>query len=307
MQKSKASPMKNRLPLSNLQAFDAAARHASFAAAAQELNLSQAAISRQIKTLETHLDTALFHRSHRAVHLTAKGSELHQTVQLSLRLLGESFRSVRGRSDPDAIHLASDLSLAHFWLLPRLSRLQDIAGKTRISIMASDQEEECLADTIDIAIAYGTGRWPGFDSRLLIGEEVFAVCSPAYLDRLGPVAAPEDLLRGTFLHVVGGPSHWIDWPELFAGLGAGFDGGQGALEFNSMPLSIQAACAGQGIALGWKYLLDDLLESGSLVRPLPQAYRTDRGYHLLSRSGVQLHAPAARIVEWLMLQKAPGD
>ncbi|MEO0752333.1 MAG: LysR substrate-binding domain-containing protein, partial [Pseudomonadota bacterium] len=291
---------KNRLPLSNLQAFDAAARHESFAAAAEELNLSQAAVSRQIKTLESHLDAALFRRSHRAVHLTAKGSELHQTVQLSLRLLRESFRSVRRRSDHDTIHLASDLSLTHFWLLPRLSRLQDIAGKTRISIMASDQEEECLADTIDIAVAYGNGHWPGFDSRLLIEEEVFPVCSPAYLERLGPLSKPEDLLRGTFLHVVDGPSHWVDWPELFAGLGVRFDGGGGALEFNSMPLSIQAACAGQGIALGWKYLLDDLLDSGSLVRPVPNVYRTERGYHVLSRTGANLQKPARDIVEWLV-------
>jgi len=294
--------MKNRLPLSNLQAFDAAARHESFATAAKELNLSQAAVSRQIKSLESHLDTALFRRTHRAVHLTEKGSELHQTVQLTLRLLGKSFRSVRGRSDQDAIHLASDLSLTHFWLLPRLSRLQDIAGKTRISIMASDEEEECLSDTIDIAVAYGVGHWPGFDSRLLIDEEVFPVCSPAYQERLGTLNTPEDLLRGTFLHVVGGPPHWVDWPELFAGLGASFDGGEGALEFNSMPLSIQAACAGQGIALGWKYLLDDLLDSGSLVRPIPHVYRTERGYHVLSRTGANLHKPASDIVEWLVHQ-----
>ncbi len=302
MQIRKVKPMINRLPLSNLPTFDAAARHESFALAAKEMNLSQAAVSRQIKTLEDHLHTQLFVRSHRAVRLTKHGEELHQTVQLVLRLLGESIRNFGPRPDNTSIRIASDLAFAHFWLLPRLAQIQEAAGRMSISVMASDDEDECLADAVDISLAYGDGNWPGFTAHPLLEEDIFPVCSPGYLSSLGAVRKPADLLRGSFLHVGGGPATWVGWHEWFSHFNVEFSDVNKAFEFNSMPWSIQFACAGKGIALGWKHLLDDLLNDGSLVRPIPDSIRTGRKYYVLSRSDKHMNCETDNVCKWLAHQ-----
>lgn len=291
--------MRHILPLSNLPTFEAAARLQSFTLAAEELNLSQAAVSRQIKLLEDRLGLSLFERHHRAVVLTQNGQELHRTVGIALRLIGDTVEGLRPEKEQGSVNIATDLALAHFWLIPRLDFFQKSVRSLSISVTASDLEDECLANNVDLPILYGDGNWPGYESRHLLDEEIFPVCSQAYLDTLGTVSEPADLLHGKLLHVSGGPTTWVNWYEWLATMDVDVPKDNVGMELNSLPWSIQAACAGQGIALGWRYLVDDLLANGTLVRPIPHSMRTDRSYYLLFRHGSPLWNEFDEIYRWL--------
>ena len=275
--------IRNLLPLSTLPAFESAARHKSFTLAAKELNLSQAAVSRQIKHLEQRLGVDLFLRQHRAISLTENGEQLYRTVGVALRLIGDSARNLRPEHHSQSISVGTDLAFAHFWLIPRLDLFQNSSQAMSISVTASDNEQDCLRQGVDIPIMYGSGNWPGFDAHLLMDEEIFPVCSPSYLDNLGEVSQPADLLKGQLVHVKGGPVTWVSWQEWLGNYQLDIPPEAGGIELNSLPWTIQAACAGQGIALGWKYLLHDLLASRALVRPIPHSMCTDRHYYMLRR------------------------
>jgi len=277
--------MRNILPLANLPAFEAAARCESFTLAAEELNLSQAAVSRQIKHLEQRLGLALFERHHRSVALTKNGEELYRTVGISLRLIGDTVQNMQPDKEQGSVTIASDLAFSHFWLIPHLDYFQTPNHHFSISVTASDAEDDCLRSNVDLPILYGDGNWPGFDALHLMEEELFPVCSQSYLEGLGPLHDPEDLFRGKLLHVGGGPATWVNWSEWLANFNIDIPKDSAGIELNSLPWSIQAACAGRGIALGCRYLLDDLLANGTLIRPIPHTLSTARGYYFLIRQG----------------------
>ncbi len=299
--------MREIIPLSTLPAFEASARHESFKMAAEELNLSQAAISRQIKHLEDRLGIQLFERRHRAISLTSNGEQLHRTVGLALRLIGETVGNFRPERQNQSITITTDLAFAHFWLIPRLGIFQKSGDTPSISVMASDLEEDCLGANIDLPILYGDGNWSGYESRFLLDEEIFPVCSPSYLEHLGNPVKPEDILNGRLIHVLGGPTTWVSWGEWLAYHEVELPSERRDIELNSLPWTIQAACAGQGIALGWKYLCDDLLESGALVRPISDTLRTDRGYYLLLPHGSPMRKEFNGIYSWIMEQVSAED
>jgi len=292
--------MRSDIPLANLPAFEAAARHQSFASAADELNLSQAAISRQIKFLEDRLGVALFERSHRAVRLTAEGEQFYHTTCVALRLIGDTVDSIRPSIDSRSMNIATDLAFAHFWLIPRLGFLERTNENLNISVTASDVESDCLTSSVDLPILYGGGEWPGYEARFLLDEEIFPVCNRAYLESLKDPQVPADLLHATLLHVMGGPAIWVNWHEWLAEHRVEIPADSTGIMLNSLPWTIQAACNGQGIALGWKYLCDDLLANGTLVRPIPHSMKTNRGYYMLFRQGTSRRSEAERISDLII-------
>lgn len=267
--------------LSKLPAFEAAARHGSFVEAAQELHRSPAAISRQIRGLEEEIGLVLFERQHRRVSLSAEGAELLKSVELVMRLMDDALTALRPKPTGDAVRITTDLAFAHFWLLPRLGRLNTLVESSSFSVMASDSEGECLANRSDLPIAYGNGVWFGYKAHHLMDEVIFPVCSPTYLDTLGCPQAPGDLLRGTLLDVEGGPSTWVAWNEWLGHFSCRLSEDAERIAFSSLPWSIQLAQDGKGVALGWKYLVDPLIASGQLVRPIPHEMQTGRGYYVL--------------------------
>ena len=276
-------------PLEFLVAFEAAARLGSFTAAAEELNLTQAAISRQIRLLEQNLGRSLFTRAHRAVRLTGEGREFQHTVTLALSHIANAARGLRAVDDRAELTLAADQSVAALWLLPRLEDFQQTHGDLDIRLISSDLEADCLAEEVDLAIIHGDGSWPGFEAELLLDEEVFPVCSPAYLERHGAFDRPEALLERVLIDLDDDHWSWINWrvwlTEQNVGLpqdGTGA-GGLRRLVINSYPLILQAARDGLGVALGWKHLVDEPLAAGALVRPLQHTVVTELGYYLLTR------------------------
>jgi len=303
-------------PLEFLVAFEAAARLGSFTAAAEELNLTQAAVSRQIRLLEQNLGRQLFTRAHRAVRLTPEGRDFQHTVSLALSHVANAARGLRVVEDIAQLTVAADQSVAALWLLPKLEDFQGAHGDIDLRLISSDVEADCLAEEVDLAIVHGDGNWPGFEAELLLDEEVFPVCSPAYLERHGAIAQPADLLDRVLIDLDDDHWNWINWrvwlteqttdlPQTLSrdGTVAG-TGGLRRLVINSYPLIVQAARDGLGVALGWRHLVDEPLAAGALVRPLEQTVRTDLGYYLLVRRDREASPQAEAFRGWLRAQSA---
>ncbi|MFA3921070.1 LysR substrate-binding domain-containing protein [Ruegeria sp. 2012CJ15-1] len=286
--------------MTTLAAFEASARLRSFTRASEELFVTQAAVSRQIKILEQYLGVKLFDRTHRRIELTEAGQRFQHSVSVALDLLVNSAGSIRVENTPHDLTLGADLSMAHLWLMPRFHEFQELFPEISVNISASDSEKDCFKSGVDMALLYGDGNWPGFDATLLVSEEIFPVCAPGYLEASPPILEPNDFLEHTLLDLRGDRWDWVDWHQWFTEKKVPFSENMRSLGFSNLPLLVQAACAGQGIALGWDRLLDQQLEKGELVQPLKVSLKTGRGYFLVKRSGVKLTQEATILENWIM-------
>ncbi len=286
-------------PLGSLTAFEAAARHQSFTRAADELHLTQAAISRQIRLLEEDLGVALFTRANRRVRLTAEGRQMLHATAPALAQVANAAEQVRATGGGVRINVATDQSVAALWLAPRLGDFRRTYPDTAVRLIASDAVDDCLADANDIVILHGQGEWPGFENQLLFDEAVFPVCSPAFLDRHGPLAGPADLAGLPLIELEDDHWDWISWRVWLteAGVDAPAEGPR--LQINNYPLVLDAAARGEGVALGWKHLADGYIDDGALVRPIADAVATEAGYHVLLPMGRPVEPAVKAFADWL--------
>ena len=293
--------LKKRLPpLEPLVAFEAAARHLSFTRAAEELHLSQAAVSQQIRSLETSLEVRLFTRSHRAVQLTNEGREYLHTVAAMLRQLAGATMDIQNVEISRQLVLGCDQSFATQWLSPRIGDLQQLMPDVSLRIVASDDYAESLGPEVQVAILHGDGQWTGFDVYKLFDEEVFPVCSPAFS---GPAAGQdwvEWLLEAPLIDLADSHWNWMNWRLWLGGNDIDEPLANRRLQINSYPLVIEAACAGRGIALGWRYLVDDLIRDGRLHRPLANSLQTELGYYLICRKNLVTDPVVDALRGWLI-------
>lgn len=303
LQMPKKAPVTGKVlpPLDYLLAFEAAAKAQSFAQASKVLNISETAISRKVRLLEQHYDVPLFVRGHRSVSLTQQGAILLATVEKSLDLMRDVSRDMLAKHQANTVSISATNSVASLWLMPQLRKFNKSNGRIRISLVSSDSDAECLSDSMDLTILRGDGDWPGYDAQLLFGETVFPVCSPEYLKSNPKAAAPSALPELDLIEVTSSHAEWMTWHTWLSGNGISTSLMERAVAFNTYPLSIQAAVDGLGVALGWAHLVDPLLESGALVRPIHDvSVRTQSGYYLL-KSPSQKAFPERRIVEdWLL-------
>lgn len=297
----------NRLPpLDYLIAFEAAARLGGFTAAAARLNLSQAAVSRQIKLLEEHLGARLFHRRYRSVALTREGQAFLQHVSGALDQVEQGVAGLREAVERPQVSLAATQSVSTLWLMPRLPRLRRDHPDLDIHLVSTDIDAEALAGEHDLVILRGEGAWPDFEAELLLNEEVFPVCAPAY-------AAEQDLLslealrRCTLINVASHHPEWMDWSRWLKSQGMADVSEATSLTFNTYALSIQAAVDRLGVALGWRYLVDCHLAEGSLIKPLTESIRTRSGYFLLQRRGDAPSGASQMVRDWLFAEARAAD
>ncbi len=266
----KLTYMKRQLPpLNALRAFESAGRHLSFRKAAEELNVTPAAISHQVKALEAFCGAPLFRRLTRALLLTDAG-------QVALPLLGEGFdrlteaaAGMRSHEDGPLLTVSVGPAIAAKWLVPRLDRFRAAYPDLDIRIDATDRVIDFVRDTADVAIRYGGGIYPGLHADCLMNEVSSVVCSPRLLEGAHPLCTPADLRHHTLLHADwqfesdAAPS-WRMW-LLAAGV-RDIDATRG-LRFNQDSIALQAAIEGQGVALGSDILVNDDVAAGRLVRP----------------------------------------
>jgi len=293
--------LKQRLPpLEPLIAFEAAARLLSFTRAGEELHLSQAAISQQIRHLESSLQVKLFSRSHRAVQLTNEGREYQHTVVAILKQLAGATKDIQNVEFNQQLVLGCDQSFATQWLSPRIAQLRRLLPAVSLRIIASDNYDESLGPEVQAAILHGDGQWPGFYSERLFAEEVFPVCSPDYPHQQAQQDWTGWLLQAQLIDLADSHWNWMNWRLWLGGNNIDEPLGNRNLQINSYPLVIDAACAGQGVALGWDCLVDDLIATGRLVRPLNQSLQTEFGYYFICRENLREDPIILQLQQWLL-------
>jgi len=292
-------------PLDYLLAFEAAAEQNSFVGASTKLNISETAISRKVRLLEHHYNIPLFIRGHRSIHLTPQGQRFLSLIKPALQSLRETSRHIVSEHQVRSVTLAATNSVAALWLMPRLQVFRSANRNIKIMLVASDDDAECLGDTVDLAILRGNAGWPAHDAKLLFGETVFPVCSPDFLAANPTATTPATIKNQDLIEVNAGHKEWMNWASWLSQIGeAGTDPEQVML-FNTYPLAIQAAMDGIGLALGWGHLVDRHLAAGTLVRPLgDMQVRTDDGYYLLRPKNRESFDECQIVEKWLTVVAA---
>ncbi|MFE0756758.1 transcriptional regulator GcvA [Inquilinus sp. NPDC058860] len=268
-----------RLPQLNLfRVFDAAAQHHSFTAAADELCVTQSAVSQQIRQLEEFLEVRLFRRLPRRLELTREGTALAGVVHEALAMLGRACDRIADPATPTVLCVNAAPALASRWLVPRLKRFMETHPLVKVTLLASNDPVDFDRQDIDVAIRWGSGRWPGVRAEPMGREPIFPVCSPSLLPDGRPLRRAEELSRHTLLQVVHGHS-WTAWQEAAGGIGVDL---AESLYFSDASLMLEAAAQGQGVGLSSYLLVESELKSGRLVRAFETELTTEDGYYILS-------------------------
>ncbi|MFD2207011.1 LysR substrate-binding domain-containing protein [Kiloniella antarctica] len=274
----KISPLPS---LKSLVAFESAARHLSFTAAGAELNVTQGAVSRQIRQLEVFLGKALFTRINPNIHLTPTGAQYYQTVKRSLEDVASATGDILQWQGGRQLTVATTYAMASLWLLPRIASFKKRYENLDIRILASDASQDFKYPEFDIGMFYVRSTPSNMKVTSLFEEEVFPVCSRGYLDNHMGIKKIDELSKSTLLYLDNLPSEWINWPEWFQRVGIKPCDPKARININNYPMLIQAAIGGQGIALAWRHLVDDHLNSGELVRPIDTVLKTKAQFCLL--------------------------
>lgn len=286
-------------PLDLLKGFEAAARHLSFTKAADELFLTQSAVSRQIKALEDHLQTPLFRRGRRGLALTEAGRSFHRTVADMLDELHAATRRLRGGRGR-ALTVTTTPGFASLWLIPRLAGYTRAHPNADVRISATNETLDLERDGIDLAVRYCAPEEA--TGTRLFSEEAFPVLSPALLQET-PLAEPADLDRHVLLYLddIRFESPFIDWPAWREAMKIELRPA-GALRFNHYNEVIAAAVAGQGVALGRMPLVKELLDGGRLVAPLRRWAVSVRAYYIVESAAAVDNPDARDFIAWLLAE-----
>ena len=255
--------------LNGLRAFEASARLLSFTLAAAELNVTQAAISHQIKRLEEQLNVQLFVRQNRALLLTRAAQDYLPAVRAAFEDLRRATERLVRPERQRVLTVSTIPSLAAKWLVPRLINFQEAYPDIEVRISTSMREVDLRGEGIDLAIRHGKGDWPGLRADWLMDEDWFPVCSPALLAGNRPLRRPADLADHTLIHVEHYKQAWSLWLEA-AGVPAEIAERRG-LTFDLIMVALQAAIDGVGVALAGTSFVEVDIAAGRLVAPFDMA------------------------------------
>lgn len=297
------SPVRRLPPLDLLVSFESAARHLSFTRAGAERFVTQSAISRQIQALEQELGVALFVRRHRALSLTADGQRLYAACDAMLEQLRATLAAIRAPARREVLSLSTTPGLAALWLIPRLPAFTRLHPEVDVRLDASYERRNLAAEGFDLAIRYGV---PGsVEGDALFGESMIPVCGPDLVRLSGrPLRRPTDLRHHTVLQAAnqmqaGMPLEWATWLQA-----VGLPDLQPAstLTFTAYGETIAAALAGQGVAMGRRPLVDELLREGKLVAPFSDSAASSRAYFLVANKASRVRPAVRAFEDWLIRQ-----
>ncbi|MFQ5773682.1 MAG: transcriptional regulator GcvA [Kiloniellaceae bacterium] len=297
--------MRRRLPPLNwLRAFEAAARHMSFTGAAKELNVTQAAVSQQVKQLEDWLGTPLFSRLPRRLALTDAGLAYLPTLRYAFDHLAAGTEDLfgTGRGGPVSVRVTS--SLTYMWLVPRLGWFFQAHPEISLRLTTTMEGLEFGQEGVDIEIRYGGGDWPGVRAERLFWEKLFPVCAPALLDGPAPLETPQDLARHTIIHVIGEPENWQMWLQA---AGASGLASRHSVQFDLHMMATHAAIAGIGVALGLSPMVDDALADGRLVAPFDVRIPARDAHFVVTREEAIGRSEAQAFKTWLVAEAQRHD
>ncbi len=295
--------MERRLPpLNALRAFEAAARHLSLTRAAEELHVTPAAVSHQVKGLEGYLGVKLFRRANRSLLLTDAGQACLPGLHEGFDRLAQAMEAVRARDESGPFTVTVPPSFGAKWLVTRLDRFSHKHPGYDVRLDASMRLVDLMREGVDIAVRYGAGRYKGMRVDCLMDEVVIPVCSPRLLQGNNPLREPEDLCRHTLLHHIA-PYQYDSYPDWrmwlqAAGVGA-CDLGRGPT-FSIASMAVQAAIEGQGVALVGDVLVADDIAAGRLVRPFELSFPVHFAYYIVSPLATAERPRVVAFREWLL-------
>ncbi len=284
----------------HLFVFEVCGRLLSFTRAAEELGVSQPAVSLAIRQLETAIGQDLFERRHRAIRLTDAGERFYNEVSISFERLLQAAREVNRSLGANLVTLSISTAFANYWVMPRLMRLHRTHPAIDLRLQVVDKDVDLEHQNVSLGLRRGRGGWPGYDSAAIAREELSAVASPAYLAAHPRPKSFEDLLQHQFIHLEEPFRPRPRWHDWFQSFGVDFvDRGEG-LRLNDYALVIQAAMAGEGIAMGWRHVTDSLIKKRLLVPVLPQSWKTGEEFHLIWSDKTELSQPAQQVRDWII-------
>lgn len=307
-------------PLSTFRTFEAAARHLSFKKAAEELHVTPAAVSQQIKSLETYLGIALFQRLPKALQLTEEGQAMFPKVRDGMDCFAAAVESTR-RSASLALNVTAPPSFAARWLVPRLARFSLAHADVAIRISSNpeniDGPQSALGltmeandprhETSEVAIRFGTGLYPGYQVEKILTPDYVLVCSPRLIDGEAPLRTPEDLSNHILIHDESIPAvdkrpSWHEWLKL-AGV-SGIDTERGP-RFSNAILALEAVAEGQGVALALRQQVEADVAAGRLLIPFAISLPSTYAYFLVIPQTIAERAVVRAFKDWLQVEIGP--
>ncbi len=283
-------------PLHALRAFDAAARYGRFRDAAKALGLSESAVSHQVKKLEDYLAVALFERRGNAVALTAAGRRYFEQIEPAFSRIRSATGDIKGAFDRSRVALTLPGTLATFWLIPKLHRLEALHPDISLQLVTTERISDLRREQIHLAIRYGRAPWPGMTSEHLLDEQAFPVCRPGYMpaelaDR------PGEALRK--LRLIVNDTHVPEWQEWARAHGLEPPSLRGAIMLHASDQVLGAAIEGLGMAIGRRPLVDRWLSEERLVAPFGATDLSVAAYYLAWPDDIELSVAARKVARWL--------
>lgn len=286
--------------LTALAAFEAAARHLSLKRAAEELNVTPGAVSRQVKALEADAGCALFLRRPRGVELTEEGEALYATLGRSFGQIAETYHRLQSTARTLSVTIGATTAFASMWLMPRLGAFWRAHQDITMNHAISDNPKELRTAAVDLRIRYGDGVWPDETSLLLFGDYLYPVCGPAFAAE-AEVSKPEDLLALPLLRLSGVDTNWTDWEEWLRRAGVAGKPRSGR-SFTNYVIALQAAQDDQGVALGWHSLVAPLVAEGKLSRLGDVEIPAPGAFYVTWNASRDLSPEAVALRDWLVAQ-----
>ncbi len=285
-----------------LVVFEAAGRLGSFTAAARELRMTQAAVSYAIHRLEEHLGITLFLREHRRVRLSSAGARFHADVAIGLSHIQRSARELRVAAEGH-VTLSCSTAFAAFWMVPRMAQLRADLPQIDLRIQTGDHDLDLVGEGIPLGVRGGNPMdWPQYSAEPLAAEEIWPVCGAGYLAGRARPSGPEELLDHQLIHLEEPFRQAATWRDWFASVGVEGRRVPKGLQINDYVLVVQSVIAGQGVALGWRHLVEGLVGQGVLVRLTDHALVTGMDFHVIWPREATLPRPAQEVRDWLLAQ-----
>lgn len=295
--------MPRTLPsLKALRSFEAAARNLSLTRAAEELHVTPGAVGQQVKMLESHLDTQLFHRLPQGLRLTEAGQALLPGLGEGFDRLAAAVEAARAGETRRALVVSISPTLAGRWLVPRLYRFAESHDDIDVRIDATDRPVDLQYEDVDVAVRLSPHEHTELNVDVLFDEEVFPVCSPTLLDQGCPLREPSDLERHTLLHVdwKHPTEAWVDWPKWLKAAGADQVDASAGPRFSLFTMAIQSAVDGHGVALPGSVFVADDLAAGRLIKPFSISVPVGCTYYLLCPPATAHNPKIEAFRVWLM-------
>lgn len=290
-------------PMASLRALESAARYLSFTRAAQELHVTQSAVSHQIHHIEELWGLKLFERQGRHLRLTGDGQALVPVVRDFIERLTATLHELKADDRRDSLRVSLLPSFAFKWLVPRLGHFNQRHPDIEVWLSTTEELVDFASDQADLAIRLGYGDWPGLHSTLLLREYVFPVCSPRFLQHIKPPQKPADLLKYPLLrrYTQDITPRWRDW---FEAAGVEVKRLPRGTQFSDTSMAIQAALDDQGIALARSAHVSDDLAAGRLVKLFDVHCESKVAYYVVCPSGREQEPAIRAFRDWLLAEAA---